>query len=213
MTSTDKTKYASWAYAEEHAGPDSLAEQAAALGADLGLEPLSEGTAAALTVLAAAAQARSMVCIGLRTGLGAAALLRGAAQEAVLTGIDASADSVSAARQLLQAQGAASSRTRLITGKADQVLPRLTSEGYDIVLIDTDAQDAPGYSEQGLRLLHSGGLLMVSNALDEDRVPRPAVRDATTQAMRQVEAGLKENEAVVSALLPTGTGLLVAVKK
>lgn len=213
MTSPDKIKYASWAYAEEHAGPDSVAEQAAALGADLGLEPLSEGTAAALTVLAAAAQARSVVCIGLGTGLGAAALLRGAAQDAVLTGIDASADSVSAARALLQAQGTASSRTRLITGKADQVLPRLTSGGYDLVLIDTEATDAPGYAEQGLRLLHSGGLLMVSDALDGDRLPRPAVREPSTQAMRQVEAGLKENDAVLSALFPTGTGLLVAVKR
>ncbi|WP_150462157.1 O-methyltransferase [Nesterenkonia ebinurensis] len=212
MTSPDKIKYASWAYAEEHAGPDELVEHAAALGADLGVQPLAEGTAAALTVLAAAASARAVVCIGLGTGLGAAALLRGSAQDAVLTGIDASSDCVSAARQLLQAHGTASARTRLITGKADQMLPRLTSGGYDMVFIEAEAQDVPGFAEQGLRLLHSGGLLVVNDALDGDRVPRPAVREPSTQAMRQVEAALRKNRAVVSALFPTGTGLLTAVK-
>ena len=212
MSTPEKTKYASWAYAEEHSVPDELVERARVLAANVGTDPISDGTAAALTTLAAACRARSMVGIGLGAGLAGAALLRGAAADAVFTGIDADADCVSATRQLLGSLGVASSRTRLITGKATEVLPRLTPEGYDLVFIDAAGESAVDYLSHGLRLLHPGGTLILNDALDGDRVPKPAVREASTQAMRRAEALLREDDAVVTAMFSTGTGVLVAVK-
>ncbi|WP_120006175.1 O-methyltransferase [Nesterenkonia muleiensis] len=213
MSTPDKTKYASWAYAEEHAAQNDLVDLARVLANDLGTPAISEGTAAALTVLAAAGGSRAIVGIGLGTGLAAASLMHGASAGAVLTGIDADPDRVAATRQMLQAQGVAPSRTRLITGKAEQVLPRLTSGGYDLVFIETDPEQAAEHIDQGLRLLHPGGMLILNDALDSDRVPKPAVRQPSTQAMRQVESRLREDDAVVTAMIPTGTGLLTAVRR
>lgn len=213
MSTPEKNKYASWAYAEEHSGQDSLIEHARELSADAGTKPISDGTAAALTTLAAASGARSIVGIGLGAGLAGAALMRGASADAVLTGIDADTDSVAATRQLLRSLGVGSSRTRLISGKAAEVLPRLTPRGYDLVFIDAEGESAAEFVQQSLRLLHAGGTLIVNNALDSDRVPKPAVRDPSTQAMRRVEAALREDENVVTALFSTGTGMLVAVKR
>lgn len=212
MSSPDKTKYASWIYAEEHTGPDEVLDHARLLGKELGIAPISEGTAAALTVLAAASRSKTIVSIGLGTGLAAASLMRGASADAVITGIDADPDRVAATGTMLQAQDVRPSRTRLITGKAGQVLPRLTSGGYDLVFIEAGPELAAEHIAQGLRLLHSGGILIINDALDADRVPKPAVREASTQAMRQVEATLREDETLVTAMLPTGTGLLTAVK-
>jgi predicted O-methyltransferase YrrM len=213
MSTPEKSKHASWAYAEEHRAPDELVEQARELSADVGTHPISDGTAAALSAFAAACGARSIVGIGLGAGLAGAALMRGAAADAVLTGIDADADCVSATRQLLGSLRVAPSRTRLITGKAAEVLPRLTPKGYDLVFIDAAGESAVEYVTQGLRLLHAGGTLILNDALDADRVPKPAVREASTQAMRRVEATLREDDAVVTAMFSTGTGLLVAVKR
>lgn len=213
MSTPEKNKYASWAYAEEHSGQDSLLEQARHLSADVGTEPISDGTAAALTTFAAACGARNIVGIGLGAGLAGAALMRGATSDAVLTGIDADVDSVGATRQLLRSIGVQSSRTRLISGKAAEVLPRLTPRGYDLVFIDAAGESAADYVQHGLRLLHSGGTLILNDALDADRVPKPAVRETSTQAMRRVEAMLRDDDNVVSALFSTGTGLLVAVKR
>lgn len=200
-------------YAEEHSGQKDLLDRARLLGRELGVSPISEGTAAALTVLAAAGRSQTVVSIGLGTGLAACALMRGASPDAVLTGIDADPDRVSATGGMLQAQGVLSSRTRLITGKAEQVLPRLTSGGYDLVFIEADPQQAAEHVAQALRLLHPGGMLILNDALDSDRLPKPAVREPSTQVMRQVEAALRDDESLVTAMLPTGTGLLAAVKR
>jgi predicted O-methyltransferase YrrM len=67
--------------------------------------------------------------------------------------------------------------------------------------------------EQAVRLLKTGGLLIVNDALDKDRVSNPAARDATTVVLRQVGKAVRDDDRLASAMLPTGDGLLVAVKK
>ncbi|GAA4842349.1 O-methyltransferase [Garicola koreensis] len=206
-------KHSSWAYSEDHDSQDPLFAAARVREAHLGSQQVSAGTASALSVLAAASQARALVEIGTGVGISGVALLRGAPQAAVLTSIDSEADHTSAAAETFRAAGVAASKTRLITGGADQVLPRLTAGGYDLVFINSEAQQVGAYADEGLRLLRAGGLLVVNDALDSDRVPKPAVREASTQAMRALERSVLEDDRLVSALLPTGTGLLVAVRR
>jgi predicted O-methyltransferase YrrM len=67
--------------------------------------------------------------------------------------------------------------------------------------------------EQAIRLLKSRGLLIINDALDKDRVANPASRDATTVVLRQVGKNIREDDRLASTMLPTGDGLLVAVKK
>jgi len=93
------------------------------------------------------------------------------------------------------------------------VLPRLTDSAYDLVFIDADKANFPVYVEQAVRLLKRGGTLVVNDALDKDRVSNPAARDATTVVLRQVGKAIRDDERLASAILPTGDGLLVAVKK
>ena len=73
--------------------------------------------------------------------------------------------------------------------------------------------DFPGYVEQAIRLLKRGGLLIVNDALDKDRVSDPAARDATTAVLRQVGKAIRDDDRLDSAMLPTGDGFLIAVKK
>jgi predicted O-methyltransferase YrrM len=56
-------------------------------------------------------------------------------------------------------------------------------------------------------------MLIVNDALDGDRVAEPAVREASTNTLRQVGRTVREHEKLLSALLPTGSGLLLAVKR
>ena len=143
-----------------------------------GSQQISAGTASALSVLAAASGASALVEIGTGVGISGAALLRGASRSAVLTSIDSKADHTSAAAEIFRAEGVPASRTRLITGGEQQVLPRLTSGGYDLVFINTEPQEVGTFAAEGIRLIRSGGLLVVNDALDDDRVPKPAVRQA-----------------------------------
>ena len=71
-------------------------------------------------------------------------------------------------------------RTRVITGRALDVMPRLTDGAYDMVVIDGDKGEYAAYVEQALRLLRPGGVLALDNMLWHDKVADPAARDETT---------------------------------
>jgi predicted O-methyltransferase YrrM len=206
-------KSTSWSYAEDLPAEDEVLLRARERSFELGVTPIGRGVGAVLTVLAAASKAQTAVEIGTGAGVSGVCLLRGLGPQAVLTTIDVDVEHLKAAREAFQESGSPANRTRTISGRAGDVLPRLTDGAYDLVFIDGDKPSFPRYVEQAVRLLKSGGLLIVNDALDKDRVSNPAARDATTVVLRQVGKAVRDDDRLASAMLPTGDGLLVAVKK
>jgi predicted O-methyltransferase YrrM len=92
------------------------------------------------------------------------------------------------------------------------VLPRLTDAAYDMVVIVGDKAQYPAYVEQALRLLRPGGVLALDNMLWNDKVADPAARDEPTTTLRNLGKELRDNESLLTALLPVGDGVLAAVK-
>jgi len=204
---------ASWAYAEEFAPESEVVERARARAEELGCTPIGAGGGTALRVLAATLAARSVVEVGTGTGVSGLYLLEGMGSEGVLTTIDIEAEHQRAAKEAFVEAGVRHQRTRLITGRALDVLPRLTDGVYDLVLLDADKADLEAYLEQALRLLRPGGLLAVDNALWKGKVADPAQRDEQTTAIRELGKAVRRDASLISALLPVGDGLLVAVKR
>lgn len=181
--------------------------------ADLGSAPTGSGTAAALTFLAAAVVARSVVEIGTGTGVSGLHLLAGMAPDGILTTIDVEAEFQRAAKKAFVEAGIAPTRTRLINGRALDVLPRLTDGAYDLVFVDGARTEYPQYVTEALRLLRPGGILIVDGALAGDKVADPTQRDADTVAVRDAGRQVRDDENLVSMLVPMGDGLLAAVKR
>lgn len=174
---------------------------------------VSPGTGAVLRLVAAALRATAVVEVGTGTGVSGLWLLRGMAPEGVLTTIDSEAEHQRAAKEAFGEAGVRPTRVRTITGRALDVLPRLTDGGYDLVLVDGDPLELAATVEQALRLLRPGGVLAVAHALHGDRLPDPARRDAVTTAYREVTRTLRDDERLVPALLPSGDGLLLAARR
>ncbi|WP_354002700.1 O-methyltransferase [Occultella kanbiaonis] len=174
---------------------------------------MSTGTGAALRLLAAASHARAVAEIGTGTGVSGLWLLDGMDPEGVLTTIDVEVEHQRAAKEAFAAAGIRATRTRPISGRALDVLPRLADAAYDLVFIDAEPTEAGDYADQAVRMLRSGGSLAVTDALWHDRVADPARRDEATVAMRELGRRLREDERLIPALLPSGDGLLVAVKR
>ncbi|HET9647459.1 MAG TPA: O-methyltransferase [Microlunatus sp.] len=205
-------KAASWAYAETFRPETDAAAWARESAVDLGISPLGRGTAATLTVLARALAAKAVVEIGTGTGVSGLALFAGMQPDGILTSVDIEPEHQQVARKAFMQVGIPTQRFRLISGAALSVLPRLREGAYDLVFVDGEKTEYADYVSQAIRLLRSGGILAVDNALWHDRVADPNDNDEPTMIIRETLAAVAENEELVSALLPVGDGLLVAVK-
>lgn len=209
--STDKAQ--SWLYAEEFIPEDEVLLAARAEAADLGADPVSTGVGAALRAIASLGDTRAVLEIGTGVGVSGLWLLRGMAEGGVLTTIDHEPEFHRVARRIFQEAGVSPQRTRLISGRALDVLPRMAPGGYDLVVIDADVRETPEYVEHALRVLRPGGTVVVTHALWHDRVADPARRDPETVVMRETLRVLRESDGVLTTLLPVGDGLLLATRR
>jgi predicted O-methyltransferase YrrM len=200
-------------FAEAYAVEDLVLQTARSLAREVGVGAAAAGTGAALRLLAAAGSAKAVVEIGTGTGVSGIWLLRGMRPLGVLTTIDVEAEHQRIARRLFVEAGFTASRTRIITGRALDVLPRLADGVYDLVFVDAEPTEAAACVEAARRLLRPGGVLAVSGALGGGRIGDPAARDPETVAIREVVKAVREDDDWIPALLPVGTGLLCAVKR
>ena len=203
----------SWAYAEAYVPEDEVLLAGRQRATEVGCTPILPGGGAALRFLAAMLDARSVVEIGTGTGVSGVWLLRGMADDAVLTTVEAEAEHLRLARQTYSEAGFAPGRTRTILGRALDVLPRLADGAYDLVFCDGDKREYPEYLAQAYRLLRRGGVVAMDNALWHDRVADPAQRDPETVALRELGRSLAVDDRFVPLLLPVGDGLLLGLRR
>ncbi len=186
---------------------------ARSLAHELGLVGISPGAGSVLRLLAAAGSAKAVVEIGTGTGVSGVWLLRGMRPAGVLTTIDTENEHQRIARRIFVEAGFAPSRTRIITGRALDVLPRLADGAYDLIFVDADATEFGACAEAALRLLRGGGVLVVNDAMAGGRISDPSARDVDTLTIRETVRSLREAEEWIPAMIPTGAGLLAAVKR
>jgi predicted O-methyltransferase YrrM len=150
--------------------------------------------------------------IGTGTGVSGVWLLRGMRPDGVLTTIDVEIEHQRIARRIFAEAGFAPGRTRIITGRALDVLPRLADGAYDLVFVDAEAAEFSACVDAARRLLRPGGVLAVNGAFAGGRIGDPAARDVETVTVRETVKAVRESEEWVPALLPVGAGLLAAVR-
>ncbi len=188
---------------------------------ELGCQPVDPCTGAMLRFLAASVAARAVVEVGTGTGVSGVWLLRGMAPDSVLTSIDSEPERQRAARAAFTDAGFGGPQLRLINGMALEVLPRLADAAYDLVFIDAAGSEYPRYLDEAVRLLRPGGVVALNGVLLGGSVPMTDVPmtytasgpdDADAAALREVTRQCREDDALVSVLLPLDDGLLVALR-
>ncbi|MGH3320744.1 MAG: O-methyltransferase [Streptosporangiaceae bacterium] len=204
---------ASWAYSERFLPEDDALVDARARSEDVVAPPISPGSGAALRFLAALVGARAVVEVGSGVGVSGVWLLRGMRPDGMLTSVDVEPEHQRLAKQAYTEAGFSHTRIRLITGRALDVLPRLTDGGYDLVFCDAAKHEYAEYLSEAMRLLHLGGVMAFDNALWHGQVADPARRDPDTVAVRELGKVVRDDERLVPLLLPVGDGLLAAVKR
>jgi predicted O-methyltransferase YrrM len=157
--------------------------------------------------------AKAVAEIGTGFGVSGIHLLHGMRPDGVLTTVDTEPDRQQLAKQAFAASGFAANRARFIPGRALEVLPRLADGGYDLVFCDGDRSEYPEYLAESLRLLRPAGLVCFEGVFAEGRALDAAHHGPDLKALRELVLAIHESDALVPALLPTGDGLLCAVKR
>lgn len=174
---------------------------------ELGLPTLSRALGAHLAFVAASSRARQIIEIGSTGGLTTTWLHRGA-PHATITCIDDESEHLAQTRRALLESGHSSSAIRCITGDPHQVLPRMSEDTYDLVLIAGPLDHVAAHLQHGLRVVRPGGTILVLNALNRGRVADPARRDPITAALRLVIREFQRQPDLVTSVIPIDGGLL-----
>ena len=201
------------AYADRFAAEPPLVTAARSRAVRLGGSPPVPSVGATLALLAAGVDARSVVCIGSGGGVTGLWLLRGMRDDGVLTVLDGDAGQLRAARAAFVESDIPGGRTRLIFGTPAEVLPRLSPGGYDLVSCAGPPEEYATHLPTVLDLVRTGGTVVCSGLLESGRIADRTARDPQTVAWRELARSIREDETLTSAVLPIGTGLLVATKR
>ena len=180
--------------------------------ADIGTGAVTPAVGALLSLLTKLSGGKAVVEVGTGAGVSSLWLLSGMSDDGVLTTIDIEPEHQRIAKEAFSDASIGASRTRLISGRAQEVLTRLADDSYDLVFIDADPLDQPDYVVEGVRLLRSGGVIVVHGAAAGGRAGDPSARDAEVAAVREAARLIAENELLTPALVPLGDGLLAAVR-
>lgn len=216
MNSTPRTSSAptpaTWAFCEEHVAPSPAVSEAVGEATAAGHVPLGSGVLSLLATLTRAVNAKAVVEIGTYMGSSGLVFLSAMASDGILTSIDAEADNQYAARSFFTREGFPSSRFRLIAGSPLEIMPKLRDAAYDLVFVNGDKTSYVEYVISADRMLRSGGMLILANALWHGEVADQSNESDEALIIREAIDAIAQNEAYTYSLLPVGNGLLVAVK-
>lgn len=205
-------KISSWKFVEDFVEEPVSLLKARARADEFGVESVTPATGAQLAFIASALGATAIVEAG--TGVGVSGLwLLSASPKSVLATIDTEPELQTAAKQAFADAGIAANRTRVISGKAIEVMSNMADAAYDLVFLDADRDTLEQQLHEAVRLLRPGGAVIIAHALWRDRVPDPALRDDATVSYRDALRFFTTNEDFVSAISTVGDGLLMASKR
>src|ERR1700759_1479925 len=172
------------AHAEGSISEDSVLLAARDRAVDIGAGAVTPAVGALLSLLTKLSGGKAVVRGGTGAGVSSLWLLSGMSDDGVLTTIDIEPEHQLIAKQAFSDAGIGPSRTRLISGRAQEVLTRLADQSYDLVFIDADPIDQPNYVVEGGRLRRHGGVIVVHRAALGGGAGDPAARDADVAAGR-----------------------------
>ncbi|CAB4557389.1 MAG: methyltransferase domain-containing protein [Actinobacteria bacterium] len=204
-------KISSWKFAEEFASESEVFRDARGRAEELGVECITPSVGAHLAMLVSALGAKAIVEAGTGTGVSGLWLLSGS-EQAVLATIDTEIEYQATAKRAFADAKIPSNRTRVIQGRAIDVMSNMADAAYDMVFLDADRETLEEQLHEASRLLRPGGVVAIAHALWRDRVPDPAMRDDATAVYRDALRYFSNNDNFVSALSPVGDGLLLASK-
>jgi predicted O-methyltransferase YrrM len=199
-------------------GPDAALAACLEASAAAGLPAISVSPVQGklLMMAARAVEARRVLEVGtlggystiwLARGLGGGA--KGWGREARVITLEANPAYAAVARANIERAGL-SEVVEVRVGPALETLPVVAAESgvgpFDLVFIDADKANTPGYLEWALKLSHEGTLIIIDNVVRDGAIIEPESEDESVRGMRRaMEMLASEPRILATALQTVGT--------
>ena len=155
-----------------------------------------------LSLLAGAVGARRILEIGTLGGFSTIWLARGAGPDGRVVTLEYEPKHAAVARANLDRAGVGD-RVEILVGPALDSLPNVAGGPFDLVFIDADKENNPGYLEWAVKLTHPGSVVIVDNVIREGSILSPESGDAVVQGTRRALELMGEHPKLDTAVLQT----------
>jgi caffeoyl-CoA O-methyltransferase len=172
-------------------------------------------TAALLGLIVRMIGAKRAVEIGTFTGYGSLAIASALPRDGKLICLDISDERPAIGRPYWKRAGV-SERIELRIAPALETLKALLKAGagkFDFAFIDADKSNNDRYYELCLKLVRPGGVIAIDNTLRRGAVADRRVKDPEIEAIRGLNAKIRDDKRVDACLLTVGDGVMVARKR
>jgi predicted O-methyltransferase YrrM len=156
--------------------------------------------------------ARRILEIGTFTGYSALAMAL--AGDVQIIAADVSKEWTDVARRFWSKAGVASRVDLRLAPGAETIAALLKDKlgHFDLMFIDADKSSYDTYYEGGLKLLRSGGLMLIDNVLWDGKLADPTVNDEDSSALRALNAKIVADSRVEICMVPICDGLSMVRK-
>jgi predicted O-methyltransferase YrrM len=102
---------------------------------------------------------------------------------------------------------------RSIRGSVSEILPRLSDNLYDLIIVSGGVQNYKATLEHFDRLVSPKGVLLLTNMFDDDKLTNPAIRDDSTNEKRNIINNyIEQSDSYQTTLIPSAQGILLVRK-
>ncbi len=171
--------------------------------------------AASLQILVKLTGAIRCLEVGTFTGTSALAVALALPANGSVVALDISRDFTDIARPFWREAGVAE-KIDLRIGPASHSLDDMIAarEGpFDFAFIDADKPGYDAYYERAMKLVRTGGLIVLDNMLLSGKVADPADMDVSAAALRALNEKIFADERVEMALTTIGDGMTLCIKR
>jgi predicted O-methyltransferase YrrM len=169
-----------------------------------------------MALLVGAIGAKRTLEMGVFTGYSSLVVALALPSEGKVVACDVSTEYTDIAKPFWEEAGVAD-KIDLRIGPALDTLDSLIQNGesgdYDFAFIDADKDAYSGYFERCLKLVRQGGLILLDNMFMGGRVHDPSADGDIVNAVRELNAALRDDSRIDVSLLPVGDGLTLARKR
>ena len=192
-----------------------LRHETANLG-DLAIMQIGAAQGVLIEMLCSVGNFKNCIEIGVFTGYSSICIAEGMSSDGKLYALDTSIEYTKIAKKYWK-KANLDKKIELIINDANSTLDKFLDDGladtFDFIFIDADKKNYLDYYEKSLKLLRTGGLILIDNTIWKGKVIDKDDNTSSTKSIRGLNEFISSDDRVKHSLIAIYDGMTLCMKK